>query len=395
MVTKSKEIKTSDLRGFKYFKNISKLLQVLHKAGCQYDRPGNRILHMDQYISLLLLCMFSPVCTSLRAMQQASKLKKVQSKLGVPRAALGSLSEAARVFDSELLIGIIGDLVKELEPIPHSANLEELKAVLTIVDGTLFKALPKTVEALWYNQDNKAFKAHIHYEVLKGVPVSAKVTNGNVDERHILAENLQAGRLYVLDRGFCNYKLLQQIVNTSSSFICRIKDDAHIEQESSNTLSEDDIAAGIISDWIVKLGRGDNRKIFKQPLRIIKLKSIEQTRWDIDKRNKRRTDQTMLIATNRTDLTADTIALIYKYRWQVEIFFRFFKHILGCRHLLSYCDNGVELQVYVGIIACLLIALYTGRKPTKRTYEMFCWYLSGWADEQELLEHIESLKNQD
>jgi IS4 transposase len=102
----------------------------------------------------------------------------------------------------------------------------------------------------------------------------------------------------------------------------------------------------------------------------------------------------MLIATNRTDLSADTIALLYKYRWQVEVFFRFFKHILGCRHLLSYCDNGVELQVYAGIITCLLIALYTGRKPTKRTYEMFCWYLSGWADEEELLEHIESLKNQ-
>ena len=395
MITKSNEIKTSDLQGFKYFKNISKLLQTLHKAGCEHDRQGNRILHMDQYLSLLLLCMFSPVCTSLRAMQQASKLKKVQSKLSVPRAALGSLSEAARVFESELLIGIIGDLVKELEPIPHSAKLDELKAVLTIVDGTLFKALPKTVEALWYNQDNKAFKAHIHYEVLKGVPVSAKVTDGNVDERHILAENLQAGRLYVLDRGFCNYKLLQQIVDTASSFICRIKDDAHIEIESSNDLSADDIAAGIISDWIVKLGRGVNRKIFKQPVRIIKLRCIEQTKWSIDKRNKRRTDETMLIATNRTDLTADTIALVYKYRWQVEIFFRFFKHILGCRHLLSHCDNGVELQVYVGIIACLLIALYTGRKPNKRTYEMFCWYLSGWADEQELIEHIESLKNQD
>lgn len=394
MVTKSKDIRTSDLKGFKYFKNISKLLQTLHKAGCARDHAGNRILHMDQYMSLLLLCMFSPVCTSLRAMQQASKLKKVQSKLKVPRAALGSLSEAARVFDSELIVAIIGELVNELKPIPHSAKLDDIKAILTIVDGTLFKALPKTVEALWYNEDNKAFRAHIHYEILKGVPVSAQITNGNASETHVLAENLQAGRLYVLDRGFCNYQLLQQIVDTGSSFICRIKDDAHIEEESSNILSSDDMAAGIISDCIVKLGRGQNVKIFKQPVRIIKLKCIEKTRWDIDRRNKSREDETMFIATNRTDLSADTIALIYKYRWQVEVFFRFFKHILGCRNLLSYCDNGVELQVYAGIIACLLIALYTGRKPTKRTYEMFCWYMSGWADDEELLEHIESLKSQ-
>ena len=395
MVTKSKDIQTSDLQGFKYFKNISKLLQTLHKAGCQYDHAGNRILHMDQYISLLLLCMFSPVCTSLRAMQQASKLKKVQSKLKVPRAALGSLSEAARVFDSKLLINIIGELVDELRPIPHSAKLDDIKAILTVVDGTLFNALPKTVEALWYNEDNKAFKAHVHYEVLKGVPVSAQITNGNVKETHILAENLHPGRLYVLDRGFCKYTLLQQIVNNQSSFICRIKDGAHIKIESTNDLSSDDVKAGIIGDWIVKLGRGPNKNIFNQPIRIIKLKRIEHVKWDTDPRNKRAGDETMLIATNRIDLPADTIALIYMHRWQVEVFFRFFKHILGCRHLLSYCDNGVELQVYVGIIACLLIALYTGRKPIKRTYEMFCWYLSGWADEQELLEHIESLKSQD
>ena len=46
----------------------------------------------------------------------------------------------------------------------------------------------------------------------------------------------------------------------------------------------------------------------------------------------------------------------------IEIFFRFFKHVLGCRHLLSYCQNGIELQTYAAIIACMLIALWTGRK---------------------------------
>jgi hypothetical protein len=333
MVTKSKEIKTSGLQGFKYFKNISKLLQTLHKAGCQRDKAGNRILHMDQYMSLLLLCMFSPVCTSLRAMQQASKLKKVQSKLKIPRAALGSLSEAARVFDSELLIGIIGDLVKELEPIPHSAKLDELKAILTIVDGTLFKALPKTVEALWYNEDNKAFKAHIRYEVLKAVPLSVTVTNGNVNEKQVLEQNLDANRLYVLDRGFAKYALFQQILDAKSSFVCRIQDNSHIETHKTNQLSSNDLQAGIIGDRIVKLGCFDKGKPLKQDIRVIKLKCNEATAWQA--RNKPH-QKTMLIATNRTDLSAEVIALIYKYRWQVEIFFRFFKHTLDCRHLLSY-----------------------------------------------------------
>ena len=68
-----------------------------------------------------------------------------------------------------------------------------------------------------------------------------------------------------------------------------------------------------------------------------------------------------------------------------------FKHVLGCRHLLSHCKNGIELQTYSAIIACLLIALWTGRKPTLRTYRMLCWHLSGWADEGELLAHIQKL----
>ena len=99
MSAKRKKIKEHQLKGFKYFKAISEILEGLHDAGCQRDLAGNRKLHMDQYISLILLFMFNPICSSLRALQQASELKKVQRILGVPRASLGSLSEAARVFD--------------------------------------------------------------------------------------------------------------------------------------------------------------------------------------------------------------------------------------------------------------------------------------------------------
>ena len=72
--------------------------------------------------------------------------------------------------------------------------------------------------------------------------------------------------------------------------------------------------------------------------------------------------------------------------------FRMFKHMLGCRHLLSHNQNGIEIQTYCAIIACLLISLWTGRKPTKRTSEMICFYLMGWADEATLTAHIAKLK---
>ena len=102
--------------------------------------------------------------------------------------------------------------------------------------------------------------------------------------------------------------------------------------------------------------------------------------------------EALVIATDLLDLDADVIALIFKYRWTIEIFFRFYKHILGCRHLLSYNRNGIELQTYSAILACMLISLWTGRKPTLRTFEMLCWYFTGMASEKELLAHIGRLQ---
>ena len=114
-------------------------------------------------------------------------MKKVQKKLGVPRSSLGSLSEAATVFDSDLMVGIIGELASELKPIPHSAKLSDTEAILTIVDGTLLRALPRTVDALWGDRAANAFKAHVQYELLKAVPVKFQLTDGRANEKTVLA----------------------------------------------------------------------------------------------------------------------------------------------------------------------------------------------------------------
>jgi len=82
---------------------------------------------------------------SLRSLQQTGELKKVHKKLGVPRSSLGSLSEAARVFDSDLLIEIIGELAGELKSVAHNSRLSDIDTILTIVDGTLLRALPHFV----------------------------------------------------------------------------------------------------------------------------------------------------------------------------------------------------------------------------------------------------------
>src|SRR5207249_5916375 len=106
-------------------------------------------------------------------------------------------------------------------------------------------------------------------------------------------------------------------------------------------------------------------------------------------------DGVLRLVTNLLDVPAEIIALLYCYRWTIEIFFRFFKQMLGCRHLLSHSANGIEIQTYCAIIACMLISLWTGTKPTRRTYEMICWYFIGVADLDELLAHLDKLKKHD
>lgn len=392
MGAKRHEIQASEVQGLKYFKALSGLLERLHEVGCERDRAGNRLLHMDQYVCLLLLYLFNPICTSLRSLQQASELKKVQKKLGVPRASLGSLSEAATVFDSQRMLTIISELGQQLQPLATPDKLRDLPGILTAVDGTLLQALPRITWALWKDDRHRAIRNHVHFEVLKGVPVQATLTDAHAGETLILEAHLQAGRIYVMDRGYAKYRLLQQILNHQSSFVCRLHDNYVAEEIEARAVSPEAQAAGVVRDRLVSLGCRPRRKDLTGPVRVVEVKCQPHVKRMHTGRGGPEQSESLAIATNLVDLPADVIALIFRHRWTIEIFFRFYKHVLGCRHLLSYHRNGIELQTYAAILACMLISLWTGRKPTLRTFEMLCWYFTGMASQEELLTHLARLQ---
>jgi IS4 transposase len=214
------------------------------------------------------------------------------------------------------------------------------------------------------------------------------LTENNGNEKAEFKKNLQPGRLYVQDRGYACFELFQSILNAGSSFVCRLRDDTVYQTLEERPLSAEAIQAGIVWDRQVILGCNDTlRAAVSQPLRVIAVRCQRHSKRGQGPMQ----GETLLIATNRFDLDAEVIALIFQKRWAIETFFCFFKHVLGCRHLLSYCDNGIELQTYAAIIACMLISLWTGKKPTLRTYEMLCWYFCGLATLKELLAHIHKL----
>jgi hypothetical protein len=368
--------------GLKYFKKLKPLLARLHGIGTESDRSGNRRLFFDDYAALILLSFFDPSLKSLRAVQQASCLQKVQVKLGTPRTSLGALSAAARGFDAAALQGIVGELADQALPLQTGKDAEVLRG-LTAVDGSLLRALPKMAWALWINDKHRAAKLHLHFDVFRGVPCYATVTDGNGNEKKQLRAALKSARLYVIDCGYAEYKLFQDIIDAQSSFIGRLRDNAVFEVVEERPLSEDARQAGVLSDRVVWLGSDSTSKVFKQKLRVVEVAT--------GKTDKQGRPEVLLLASDRLDLDAAWIALGYKYRWTVELFFRWFKCILGCKHLLSTCQNGVTIQVYLALIASLLIVQWTGHKPTKRTFEMLCHYFSGWASEEELIAHLRKL----
>jgi hypothetical protein len=372
------------LQGFRYLDHFGHLFGCLRPCAAGRDRAGNRELFFDQYACLLLLYFFTPTLTSLRGLQQATALHKVQQRLGVGRTARGSLSDAARVFDPQLLRPLIADLAERAVPVVTGREAEALRG-LTAVDGSLLPALPKMAWALWMDDRHRAAKMPVHFDVLKGVPRDATVTAAASSEPDQLRAALVAGRLYVIDRGYASYQVFRDILDAGSSFLGRLKEDAAFTVQEERPVPAAAAAAGVVRDVVAsKLGTGHHKDVVGQPVRLVWV-ATGKGRAD-------GTPEVLLLVTDRLELEAELVALGYKYRWWVELFFRWLKCILGCRHLLSTSANGVTLQVYLALIASLLVSLWTGHRPTKRTYEMFCFYFSGWASAEELQAHIAQLQ---
>lgn len=394
---KREKVTEEKITGLKYFDRLSPLFAPLREVGCQRDKAGNRQLHMDQYCSLILLFLFNPVVTSLRGLQQASELKKVQRKLGCLRSSLGSLSEATQVFDPERLYAIVEQLLGEVEALPHDSRLDELKQALIAVDGTLLKSLPQITQAAWSSgRHPDGWRLHAQFEILRGVPRRMDLTDGRnsgpSNEKSVLRNTLAKDCCYVTDRGYEQFSLFNAIVDAGSSYVCRVRGDHHFTADAAGPPSPEGQAEGIVYDGVGALGSSKSKRI-EHPHHRVRLIRIHVEPHPKRGGNKRKPGSgELVLATNLLDPPAEVVALLYRHRWLVELFFRFFKHVLGCRHLLSHDPVGIETQTYCAIIACLLISLTTGRKPTLRTYEMICFYFTGLADEEELLTHISKLK---
>jgi hypothetical protein len=371
----------SPLAGFGYFRRIQAAIDRLHHAGTERDTAGNRQFFFDQYFSLLLLYFCNPALTSLRALQQTTGGEKVRRTLGIRATSLGSLSEAQGVFDARRLEPILRELAEQALPLTRGDEAEALRG-LTAVDGTFFAGLSRMSWALWTSHQRGA-KLHLHFDVLKGVPRQAVVTPAAGSEVAELAGTLEPARLYVLDRGYASYRLFAQILQARSSLVARVKDSTAYQDPQDRPLDAAARAAGVVRDLVARrLGTDHHADVVGRPIRIVVVRAPQRPGNDASD---------IWLATDRLDLSAELVALAYRYRWTIELFFRWLKCVLGTRHLVAESKNGLSLQLYTALIVSLLIVLRTGRAPTTRTYELIPFYLLGWVSDAEFDAHLERL----
>lgn len=380
-----------EILGLKFFsRHLTNALAQLHTS-TKFN--PNRQLFYDQYLCLLLLSFYNPVLNSLRALQAATQIPTVRKTLALPYTALGSLSEASHVFDPDLLHQIFLELAAQTGDLKLSKLPAQLPEALRLIaaDGTLWETLPRMAKALYQQpltrKHKGGLKGHFQFDILKDAPVDVEFTAGNVGERAVLARHLHPGLLYLLDRGYYSHKLFDDILKAGSSLLARLRTDSVYTVVAERPLSTRDQAAGVYFDATVKLGQHlDQHSVV---LRVIKARVISAPPHNLHPRHQRGKHkayhtatpliQEWILVTDRLDLDADMLVLLYQHRWKIELFFRWLKCTLKCEHLFCESENGMKIQFYAGLIAALLVLLYTGCKPNKRIWEVLQLHFTGWA----------------
>jgi len=392
-------LKEKDIVCLGHLRHVLGLLDRLHEVGCERDKAANRQLHFDDYCKLVLLYIWNPLIESVHELQQAVGLTNVAKVLGVKRFSASSFSESVRVFDPQQLQPILMELAGQLEPDAKDPRLNQLKTALTLVDGTVLRGLARLAKAAVgaearYNtsRDGRGmygWRLHTQFDLATFTPLGLFRTGARnaADQResNMLRAKLEPGRCYVADGGYADRSLFDDIVTAKSNYVIRGAENSVCTVLEERLLSQQALDAGVVRDAVVELGGPTNHRV--RPVEI----QVEAH----PRRGRGGYKQTDLIIlyTDLIDLAVELIALIYRYRYTVELFFRFFKQLLGMRHLLSQREEGIDIQIYCTLIVCVLIQLISGKKPNKAMRNMVGWYLLGLASQQEVIDFLNKPDN--
>lgn len=361
---KEQELQNWNLLG-QFRKRVLPLLEAQALSATEEDQ--RRTLFAEDYFCAYLFAMLNPVVTSMRALCHVShcgKMRKVSSAPISPAA----FSHGQHVFGPEILEEVVRQLARENQGRGQGGDARVRQALdaLRAVDGTVLRAVPRMAWAPAAGHGS-ALRLHLYFNVFDEVPAAWLITPGNVSEPKVFAQTVEPGALIVADRNYGHdIALLGRLQRQGIHFVLRLFNNLVLEAvESDRPLSPADRQAGVVWDRRVRLGGQGTGPA----LRVVRVEAGGQV---------------FQLVTTREDLSAEMIGLVYRQRWQIELFFKWIKTILNCRHWLAESPAGAQIQIYCVLIASLLLMLWTGQRPSLRMVESLQWYWSGMADEKDL-----------
>lgn len=378
--------------GGKYVRLLERQLNQLRGEPAH----GNRTLHLDDVFVTHLLAFFNPTVRSLRTIEDFSQTRQVQKHLSLRKLCRSTLSDFHRLVDPQRLEPILSALRGQLsrkaviQPGAESDLATLLKHTIA-VDGTF---LPAVADVAWAvcNTNNHGARRHrarldCQVEVETWLPEVMTVPQPGQSEADSAKLYVQNGRIYLYDRGFQSFTLLNAHFThvegkhvPRAYFVARYRpaggNSPELQEGVERNLTPQDRAARVISDRTGRFHslRQCRHRIDPVPLREVLVEYEQQGET-----------KTLRLITNLYDVPAAVIAHLYRYRWQVELFFRWLKCCGNFNHLLSHSRDGVLMHFYVTIIATLLMYLHTGYRPSKYCFVLLSQVALGAATLDEVL----------
>jgi hypothetical protein len=284
----------------------------------------------------LLLYYFASGTTSLKLLIQTRlNTGLLPPELGLRPVPYSTCQEAFERFSPRLFQAVFQPLLSTIsfKAVPELATL----GTLYCIDGSLF---PVISSMLWaeYTSKHQALKLHLCFELNRMIPVDFWVGSGNSSEREALRTLLAAGVTYIADRGYMSFQLCREVCQAHAHFIFRTKTNLVFTVVESLPVSLPAAAHGLFAQLTDELIRYDHDP-HGACYRLVRFTIGQQAYY---------------LLTDRRDLTTFQIILLYAYRWQIELLFRFLKRTLNGIHLIRHDAKGVTIQFYAMLITALL-----------------------------------------
>jgi hypothetical protein len=356
---------------------------------------GNQRLFLDDVLVAYLLAFFNPTIRSLRTLEDFSQTVQVQKHVSIPKLCRSTLSDFNKLADPSRLEPLLSTLRRQLNK-RHTqrGTTDELATLLrstVAVDGTFLPAAADVAWALRCNNQRqftcRRARVDVHLGVENWWPEVVAVAPAGQSESDSAIAHIQPGQVYLYDRGFNSFALInahhqekQGEWKALAHFVVRYRpaggNAPELVEAKDQRLTAADRTAGVVSDRVGRFRSSKHARhtILDVPLREVLIEYVDEGQT-----------KALRLITNLLEAPAAVIAHLYRYRWQIELFFRWLKCFGNFDHLISHCRNGVLTHFYVAVIGVLLMYLHTGYRPSKYLFVLMSQVAAGGATLEEVL----------